>query len=268
MLTTAFHTGFLGDLPVADAVRTILDHGYDQAELNAEALPWTGPHVTPETSAEDRKALARLGPFAALSAHHADYGHADPARNEASIAHTRGLIDLASDLGIAIVHVIPGDGADLDGLARALERNLRDAEARSIAFALEPIVNRVVGTRETALEILRRVPGVAINFDPSHLQVMDGSVTQAVEDLGPSAVHVHLKDAAGTPDDFAFVELGTGAIDLDDVMARLLRQGYRGAVSIEHESHYFADDVRPRDVVLRECHAFLQDLLKRASGPG
>jgi sugar phosphate isomerase/epimerase len=268
MLTTAFHTGFLIGVPVGDAVRMIRDYGYDRAELNAELLPWTAPHVQPDTSREVRRELAQLGPFAALSAHHADYGHHDSRRNEAAIAHTRGLMDLATDLEIAVVHVIAGENAERDALLRALDESMRDAERRSITLAIEPIVNRIVGTRASTVDLLGRLPGLKVNFDPSHLQVMDHDVVSAVEQLGPEVVHVHLKDAVGSPNDFAFVPLGQGDIDFDEMLVRLTRHGYGGAVSIEHESHYFAGDDRPVDQVLRESKEFLDRLLTYVASRG
>jgi sugar phosphate isomerase/epimerase len=263
MLKTSFHSGFLVGYSAADAVRKIRDFGYDMAELNAEILPWTPPHVGPDTSAATRKELARLGPFSALSAHHGDYGDADEDRNAVAIAHTRGLLDLASELGITVVHVIAGERAEREALTRALQANVRDAERHSIKLAIEPIVNRIVGTKASLLDILDRVPGLGVNFDPSHLQVMDHDVVSAADAVGGKVAHVHLKDATGSRDKFAFVPLGTGEIDLDGMLKTLVRRGYDGAMSIEHESHYFAGDQRALDQVLRECKEFMDRLIAR-----
>lgn len=266
MIKTAFHTGFLPEYSACDAVRKIMDFGYDLAELNAELLPWGGPHVSPETPVSERRELARLAPFAAISAHHGNYGNADPALNAGSIEHTNGLIDLADELGIKIVHVIAGPNAEINQISRALGENLKHAERRSITLAIEPIVNRLIGTKAGTLDILRRVPGLQVNFDPSHLQVMDHETVSAAHELGPKVAHVHIKDATGSPDHFAFVPLGTGEIDFTGIMQGLLQHDYDGAISVEHESHFFADDPRPLDQVLRESKHFLDELLASTRG--
>lgn len=265
MTRTAFHTGFLGDHAAADAVRIILDYGYDLAELNAEVLPWAAPHVAPDTPEATRRDLRGVGSISAISAHHPDFGHRARERSDAAVAWTEALIDLAADLDGPLVHVIVAEDATMDSIERALESTLRAAQRRSIVLALEPVVNRPVGTKATALEILARVPDLTINFDPSHLQVMDGEVVEAADALGPRVTHVHIKDAAGTPEKFEFVKLGTGTVDFVGMLARLARHATPRAISIEHESHYFSTDHRPRDQVMRESRSFLDELIRGAA---
>ena len=264
MLLTAFHTGFLGDIPVDDTIRMIRDHGYDQVELNAEHLPWGRPHVAPETSPKDLDRLAILGPFSALSTHHNELGSPNPEHGRYAVAWTIRLMDVALDLGIHIVHVIPGGDADLNVLYDSLNECVAHATKKGLTLALEPIVGRTIGTSAGALEMLERVPGLKINFDPSHLQVMGDDTVEAAHKLGSHSVHMHLKDARGTLDDWAFVPLGTGEIDLAGTAKAMVAEGFDGTISIEHESHYFAGDERPAKQVLAECKAYLDDVIAEA----
>jgi len=108
-------------------------------------------------------------------------------------------------------------------------------------------------------------PGLKINFDPSHLHPMGDDVTRAAQTLFADIAHVHLKDVTGTPENFAFVPLGDGEIDLAAMVRVLVENGYAGAVSIEHESHWFAGDRRAPTEVLRDCRDFFDRALNLAS---
>lgn len=265
MTATSFHTGFLSDLPATEAVRMIRDHGYDMAELNAEPLPWGPAHLGTQTPARLIDELAGMGPYSALCIHHRDFGSRDADRREAAQLWTHAMMDRAIDLGIGLVHVIPGEEAEIAVLHDALARSVNAASELGLTFALEPIVGRVIGTAETALAAIAAAPGLKINFDASHLKPMGDDVTRAARRLAPHVVHMHLKDVTGTPETFRFVPIGTGEIDLAAMMRALLDAGYGGPVSIEHESHWFAGDARGPAEVLDEGLADIRRLLREAA---
>lgn len=261
----SFHTGLMSDMPTADAVRMIHDHGYEMAELNAEILPWGPAHIHLTTPRSELAELARLGPYSALCIHHRDFGSAESDRCDAATAWTIQMMDRAVDLGIDTVHVIPGEGAEMTRLHDALARGARAAGDKGLTFALEPIVGRIIGTAAGARTAIDAVPGLKINFDPSHLHPMGDDVTEAAEALFGDIAHVHLKDVTGTPETFRFVPLGTGEIDLAAMVRVLVARGYSGAVSIEHESHWFAGDDRTPTQVLTDCRDFFDRLLAEAA---
>lgn len=265
-LPLSFHTGFLSDLPVLEAVRKIRDHGYEMVELNGELLPWGPAHITPDTPRAVIDKLAGMGPYSALCIHHCDFGSSRDDRRDAALAWGREMMDRAVDLGIDLVHVIPGEETGIASLHRSLAVAVEDAEQRGLTLALEAIVGRQIGTVKTALAALEAAPGLKINFDPSHYHPMGDDTTEAAKALLPHIAHVHLKDAVGGPEDFRFVPLGEGGIDLTAMLRVLLEGGYRGAVSIEHESHFFAGDARGADEVLRDCRADFDALMARAQG--
>ncbi|MES2534255.1 MAG: sugar phosphate isomerase/epimerase family protein [Pseudomonadota bacterium] len=264
MFRTSFNSGFLMDCSATEAVRMIRDHGYDAAELNAETLPWAKGHIGPHTPANVRAELARLGPYSAISAHHADFGLADEARRMAAVDWTLKLIETAPDYGVDIVHVIPGNDADLDCLYDSLSAAVALAGKLGIQLALEPIINQRIGTTGGMLAAIRKIPGLKVNFDPSHLEVMEHDIQDAAERLGPHVCHVHMKDATGNPERFAFVPLGTGTIAFEPMLRTLQAKGFDGYLSVEHESHYFAGDTRPATQVLKESREFIDAVVKRA----
>jgi len=264
-LPLSFHTGFLSGLSTKDAVRKIRAHGYEMVELNAETLPWGDAHIGLFTPREEIEALADMGPYSALCIHHRDFGSSDPDRCEAAAAWTVAMMDRATELGIALVHVIPGEKTSIEALHASLAWAVEKAQARGLTLALEPIVGRQIGTTKGALAAIAAAPGLKINFDPSHLHPMGDDVCEAARLLAPHIVHVHLKDATGTPETFRFVPIGTGEIDLAAMLRTLLEAGYDGPVSIEHESHYFAGDQRSIEEVLTDCRRDFDRLMREAS---
>jgi len=266
MPKTSFHTGLLADMPVTEAVRMIRDHGYDMAEINGETLPWGEAHLGIETPASVISQLAGMGPYSALCIHHRDFGSKDADRRDAAQLWTHAMMARAVDLGIDVVHVIPGEQTELSALYGALARGAEVAQAKGLTFALEPIVGREIGTAASALAAIEAAPGLKINFDASHLKPMGDDVTEAARKLAPHAVHMHLKDVTGTPADFRFVPIGQGEIDLPAMMRALFESGYDGPVSIEHESHWFAGDTRSGAQVLKDGLSDIRRLCEAALG--
>jgi sugar phosphate isomerase/epimerase len=261
-MRTSFHTATLHELPVLEAVDTLTAAGYDAVELNAEALPWAEPHVGPDTPADIRAQLRARGVVGSIAAHRADLANPAPEPRAEAVAWTIGCIELARDIGASIIHVIPGDQpdvaeglgvaadpGDLDAFTASLNEIVRRGEELGIVVALEPIVNQLVDTTDQALEVLDRVPGLKISFDPSHLQVTTHDVGDAARRLGPYVVIVALKDATGVREDFKFLAPGEGEIDFPAMLNELRAFGFDGDIVVEHEAHLFGDPRGPKDVV-------------------
>lgn len=265
---TAVHSGLLGELPVVDAVKRILDAGIDRAELNGEELPWTGPHVDPATPAATRRALVGLGPYHALAAHHRDFGHPDLQARSQALTWTRGMLELAADLGIGFVHVIPGANGDVDGTLAALTESVEAGQKLGVTVALEAIVNQALATTADVELAVSKVPNLRVNFDASHLHVHDHDTVASARRLGPWVDHVAVKDARGVPEDFAFTAYGAGEIDFDAILVELCKHGFDGGLSIEHESHWFDGDTRSADEVLAEAKLVLDGLVSRHQNSG
>jgi sugar phosphate isomerase/epimerase len=117
-----------------------------------------------------------------------------------------------------------------------------------IAHALEPLeITLALETgQEPASELLQflnDVPGgkVAVNFDPANLLLYGtGDPIEAIHILGRHIRHVHVKDAIsaqkpglewGTE-----VAIGTGEIDLEEMLLALREIGYVGPLIIECEA--------------------------------
>lgn len=85
-------------------------------------------------------------------------------------------------------------------------------------------------------------PGsTGVNLDPGNLVINGFSVIEAVESLGPSITHVHVKDGVRDLAQGRGIEvpLGRGSVDFPALLGALEEFGYRGYFTIERER---ADD--------------------------
>ena len=135
-------------------------------------------------------------------------------------------------------------------------------------FALEVHPTEIafdIYSAKRALEAVGNRETFGFNFDPSHLEVQAEDPRRVVDELADLVAHMHLKDACGTLDDWAFVPLGQGEIDLEGTVRAMIAEGFDRTISVEHESHYFAGDVRPPEQVLAESKAFLDKVIAISS---
>ena len=245
-MRAGFHTVYLEDRPIEEAARLVAAAGYEQIELNAERLPYAEPHVGPLAPAgSTQRAIAAVGEaglgVSAVGAHcemlSMDFDEA--------VAFGRGCLEVARDVGAPVVHVL--SGALPDGMSdrEAMKRCARYASALSadaadvgVKLAWEAIVGMAVSTSEDLERLISAVDGaLGVNFDPSHLHLTEGDAVAAARRLGPRVIHLHVKDAAGSPGNFAFPPLGQGEIDLPAVMEAIAAAGYDGTASVEWEAH-------------------------------
>lgn len=247
---TAFHSVALESLPVEEAIRFVARHGYDAIELNAETLPWARPHVTdatpPEERAKIRRAVEEAGLAISSISAHIPLASPDEAERERAVAFTKGCIDLAVDLGTDIVHGLAGElapGQDPDEAWAALLDSVRActeyAAQRNVRFAFEAVTGMIVHNVASLQRLLAEVPGLYVNFDPSHLAVEGEDIPAAVATFAGKIIHCHFKDALGKPGDYKFPPLGEGEVDLGAFLQALRRNGYRGYISVEYEGHVF-----------------------------
>jgi len=273
--SVAFHRSSLETV-----VPLLCELGYDGIELNAETLPWAAPHVAPALTREERHHLRQLLtrhnlPVSSLSAH-INLIPADAGARRDAIAFVKGCIDLACDLDTSVVHGLTGSAPAIvpsltawEWLLAGIHECLEHAEACGITFAIEPVVNMLVCDSRSMRRLQEQLGDsrLKVNFDPSHLQVHGDDPVRAVRDLGASIVHVHLKDAAGVPEKYAFPPLGKGDVDFIGVLRALREIGFKDFLSIEYEANAFGYPGEPGEVA-KESRQFLEAMSRRAFGGG
>ena len=247
-----FHSVGLPDLAIGEVIDRVADTGYAAIELNAETLPWAGPHVTPETPADARRAIVercrRRGLSIPAVGAHVGMVSADAATRRDAIAFVNGCTDLAVDVGAPVVHILSGPAApeasEAEGwgwFADAVSETTAHAERRGVALGIEAIAGHLFHAVDDYHRLTKDLPGVPfkVNFDPSHLAVQDEDPRRVVDELGDRIVHVHMKDGKGRYPDFSFPPLGEGTIDFAALVAGLRQGGYVGALSVEYEAQVY-----------------------------
>ena len=284
------HSGMFYVYPLMEVIPRLAALGYQGVELNAEVAPWTKPHVTPELSPNERAEIRQLARdhgigISSISAH-VSLVDADRQARQRNLVFVKGCIDLASDFGTDVVHGLAG--APPVGVAReeAWEWLLegvadctRYAADRGVKFGMEAVAFCLVANMADLSKLLADLgeEKLYVNFDPSHLPVVDEDPAQWVRTLGSRIVHVDMKDAriygpneekvsfSGVPLDFECPPLGRGVIDFGEMVGALKEIGYQGFLSVEYAAHYFGyhEDPWDRWKVAAESKHFVDNVLSR-----
>jgi sugar phosphate isomerase/epimerase len=254
-------------------VERVARAGYAAVELNAETLPFAKPHVTPETSAQDRVAIVEACKASAIRipALGAKINMVDenPAARGNAFGFVKGCIDLAADMKVPFVHILsgkPASSVDREDAWRWFAdavRSLTDyGQTKGVELGIEAIVGQLFRSVGDFQRLYADLPGVPfwINFDPSHFIVQDEDPRRVPDEFGDKIRHVHLKDGKGHFPDFSFPPLGQGNIDFFDLVQRLRSVGYDGALSVEYEAQAFGYDLTEQEIVEGE-KAFVDQLL-------
>ncbi|MDY3864403.1 MAG: sugar phosphate isomerase/epimerase [Eubacteriales bacterium] len=247
-----------------------------EAVLTAKSLGMTGVQIyatkgsfSPESL--DAAARADLCAFlkengmeiSALCGDMGGYGFEREADNALRVEKTKAIIDLAVDLGTAVVTthigVIPAEDTNprFAVMQQALTECGRYAKSRGVTLAIETGPE----TAPTLLHFLEGTDGgVGVNLDPANFVMVSGQdPADAVDLLGKYIVHTHLKDGKKLNDDmtpeqiyhgfavggvealnacksFAELPIGEGDVPWDRYLAALERVGYNGYLTIEREA--------------------------------
>lgn len=270
-MKAGFHSGYLQHLSVLAAIEAVASAGYDAIELNAETLPWARPHVGPDTTEAEQRAIREAASARGLMIS-AIAGHCEVLSigSDSARTFTRACTDLAVNLGAPVVHVLSGvlpAGRTRREAWTELVQFGRDAatygEDRGVRVGWEAVVGMPVAGLADMEQLLDEVnhPNLGVNFDPSHFAVVDGSALPAAERLASRVVNAHVKDASGTPESFTFPPMGLGSIDLAAVFRALRDGGYDWVSAVEYEGHVMGHWEIPADEVLRSSRAYLRDTL-------
>lgn len=227
------------EMPAAEVSEQVLGCGYDEIE-------WTMAHID-----------ELLQPASALACQQDLVCGGDEA-----LQLTLSSIERAHEAQIGIVNVLTGPnlwehgataGASEERWATALgalEQICARGDELGVVVGLEPCWGTLACDASSARRALDAVP-VSVTFDPSHFVMTGDDIAALVHEWGERIVHVHLKDAFGSPgiegEDFQFCMLGEGKVDWPEFFAALDAVGYSGALSIEFEAYSYYEQVLGSD---------------------
>ncbi len=183
-------------------------------------------------------------------------------------------IDLASEVGAAVIRVCPGHGEDLQEIRDVILPCLKEvtayAEKRNIRLGMENHGGSIACKPKQAVSVCREVgsPYLGIIYEPGNLFGALEDYKSGLTEQKEHIVHVHLKDGyphyfgedGFAPQRLSCTILGEGELDILWVLESLKEMDYEGYVSVEYESwhkEYGLPEVeeglcRCKDYLLRE----------------
>lgn len=214
-------------LTLEEALRTIREMRFTKADL---AIHDDGPHLTPEEVATDVMRIAqRLKtanlPFAAF---HVSIGCAEPAEARKQF---RTACRLARISTVPLVTIPAAQvGSDFEAEVARLSDWLKLAETEGVILTVETNAATLTSDPLGAVELCRRVPGLALTLDPSHYHASSHHFDY--DSLFPHVRHIRLRDSGNTPELFQ-VRIGQGEIEYGKIISQLDRCRYDRALTVD-----------------------------------
>jgi len=231
--------GFEGlEIPIGDLLP--LDTGREQAQRLADAAQKAGVEIV------------SLWVSAPLSAN--PLNHPDPEVRARGVEALRKAITLASWMNCGVLLIVPGrlgTGPKFqygyqetwDRVSAEMKKVVPDAEKARVCLAPENVWNKfLVSPLEMRAFVDQfRSPWVGAYFDIGNI-LQYGYPQDWILTLGARIKRVHAKDykLSTRAEQGRFVDLLEGDVDWKDVMAALVKVGYRGFISPEYS--YRPDD--------------------------
>jgi sugar phosphate isomerase/epimerase len=249
-------------------------HGYDGVELYAA---W-GRTLTPDQLAPElarvRRALRGV-PIVCLNSF-ATLGELDDGERAASEASLALALELAAELECPLVKAFGGDvpeGASRQQVAGAAAALLGRAAARAERLGVACVVETHDGFcrgRDLAALLALAPPATGALWDVHHPVRMGEPVEATDEAIGARVAHVHVKDAVARGDGWRFTALGEGALPVPELLTRLARRGFDGAVSVDYEKLWHPELDEPEHSLPQHAAALRREIAAaeaRASTP-
>lgn len=250
-------------LPIPQGVRKAQEVGADGVQVYVVDGAMKAEALDAQARAQFKALVAECGlEISALCGDLGGHGFQIPAENPTKIRRSKAVVDLAVELGTAVVTthigVIPVDKRSpvyRNQLAVCQELGAY-AVPRGVTFAIETGPEPATCLKSFLDDVGSE--GIGVNLDPANLiMVLNDDPVQAVHALAGHIVHTHAKDGVQyKPCDpvkvyGAFAEggveglnigelfnelpLGQGAVDWDRYLGALETTGYRGYLTVERE---------------------------------
>lgn len=244
-------------LPPREGVAKAAELGADGVQVYATRGEISPEQMGPDQRREFRGFVSDLGLEISALCGDMGKGFVDPQANPELVDRSRKIVDLAVDLGTAVVTthvgVVPEDHDDptYGVIADACRAIASHAEQAGVSFAIETGPEKAT-TLKALLDDIDS-PGLGVNMDPANLvMVVADDPAEAVRTFGTSIVHTHAKDGiqlrpvdphevyhgSVSPEDgpgFREVPLGEGGVDWDAYLQALSDVGFGGYLTIERE---------------------------------
>ena len=265
------------EMPADEVVDMLAGLGYD-------AVSWPLSRFHPlNTSRTERNETVKTCKSAGLSISEfilqQDFIHTDRITRRSRVNFCIQTLNCLADLNIrAPVNIFSGpapwdagaprlgkdvsEGEAWEMLFDALDELVPVAERLSIPLAMEGVFGHLVHDYYTTQELFRRYHSevLGVNFDPSHGLLVGNDIPWAVEQLGATIFHVHLKDVVGKPgmpdENFSFPLLGEGVVPWKPFFNALEKIKYGWFCTVEFEAFRYYQNVLKNNPVQAALTSF------------
>ncbi len=245
MVEFSCHTWSFSDLLLSEALGTIARLGFRQVDLGGgRGLNLAQAAQQPRALADDVRADLLMYNLSVSDVYpllpHISLRQDD--RREKSVMLFQALIPFIKAVGASGVTLSPGVAASAQGAddpdaeseaferaAEALREMTTAARSAGLRVSIEPQVESVAATPETALRLLDAVPGLELTLDWAQM-IYQNIKHDAILELVPRARHIHMRQAARNQLQAPFDK---GKIELDRVLTDVIDAGYTGVIAVE-----------------------------------
>lgn len=289
----AGHTMGTPEYELEDAVRLFKDIGLDGIEMVVQdgykcGIPQTGGL---ERARELAKAVADAGLVTSgLTPYASDYNSLDSDARARAEDDLRAVLDYARVLDAKFVRVyggtlIAGDMENYDqkreNLVDSMQRLGEEAAAVGVALVVENHFSTMTVSAKASADIVARIdhPNVRILYDQANLTFGKEEDWETAMDLQKGLVgYVHIKDLVFKEPNAPFVAKevstvshdvrniatripGEGVVPWPRILARLVREGYDGWLSLEYERRWHPHDIPDAAYGMRQGAAYVRGIL-------
>lgn len=257
------------DWSLERAAQEAVKNGYIGLEvrvLNGQIIP---PDLDAEEQRKVRQLMADYGLKIVGIGASTRFSSPDAATRQAQQDQLRQYLRLANALEVPMVRTFGGDVAEghtidetIDWLASSLEDVMQDAEAEGVTVLLETHDAFCRGAE--VARVLAQVdhPRLKAVWDVHHPFRKGESIEETWRLIGARTAHIHIKDARLKPDgDWQLVLLSEGEVPNKEVVDLLMREGYRGYLSVEWEKKWHPEIEEP-EIALPQHAAVLREWMK------
>jgi sugar phosphate isomerase/epimerase len=244
-ISLGFMTYGMKTLPVAEALRTCADIGYDGVEI-ALMPGWASePKLLSQTDRRDiHRMLGDLGLALPCVMEMLPIRN-DPAVRATNLERMKVAAEMANVLSPApkpaMIETIVGGKTetwekDKGPICAELREWAEIGRAAGVVICFKPHAANSIHSPERALWTIREVgsPHLRIVYDYSHMMIEGFPLESSLKQLLPYTPYIHMKDGAGTPADHQYLLLGdSGKVDYTEYFRILRSQGYQGFTSVE-----------------------------------
>jgi sugar phosphate isomerase/epimerase len=240
MIEFACHSWAFNDLTLPEALGTIARMGFRYVDIGS------GPSLNAPRAAENPRHAAEdiRDDLELFNLQLSDLylmlpriSLADEARRDKELELYKALIPFAVALGTPGITLSPGlahpaeDVEAYDRTIAALREMVTAGQEAGLAVSIEPHLDSMAQTPDTALKFVRDVPGLQLTLDWAHMVCQDIFHDDIIR-LLPYTRHIQIRQAAREQLQLPFAR---GRIDATRVMESLIiLAGYDGVVCVEY----------------------------------